>query len=322
MNHSAALERLCRVCGKSVTTKSVKTKYLCLKHVDALEQAFGITVNSDDPNAHPTYFCHSCKRVMDKVGPYYQYKTVLFEGWCPHTDERHCTVCDHYKTIQRGGRPPKPARTPGRPSDISPRYLMQHVRALSASSFLEPGESATVCQTHLSLPLAEFKCPLCRNLLRSPVELVPCRKVVCAECLCQEINDHNSLVCPCCNTDHLQDYSTIRAATPLVVNVLGSLCIVCSNCNAHMQLSTYREHITSRCQSSVPQVLPQSSIEEVLHQPLTAPLTALEQKLQTNLAKRSLTTGSEEGVLKLKTGGKVKKNTIIHMVLHLLRFSN
>ena len=47
-----------------------------------------------------------------------------------------------------------------------------------------------------------------------------------------------------------------------------------------------------------------SSVEDVLRRPLTLPLTPVEQKLQTSLARRSMS-GSPEDILRIKTGGRV-----------------
>ncbi len=205
--------------------------------------------------------------------------------------------------MQRGKRPPKISRTPGRLPSISPKYCIQHIRQVAPPPFIPSNMDIEVCELDVSVPVSEFNCPICFKVLRSPIQLVNCGSVVCAECLCSKIGD--SLVCPCCNSDHLQNFSTsIRPPPPLVVKVIGGLCIVCKNCNTHMQLREYRDHIASKnCTTSPQQVLPHTSIDEILHQPLTTPLTALEQKLQTTLAKRSIAGNSEEGVLQLKTGG-------------------
>ena len=231
---------------------------------------------------------------------------ATFQGWCVHTDDTGesgniaCTVCQHYADIQRGGRPLKPKKL-GRPPGNSPRYCIDHIREVAPQAFVESGEKVSFCESHHSVPLEDLNCPLCHNMLSCPVELVTCRMVVCAECLCDKLNQQNNLLCPCCNTDHVQDFTTIQQAPSLVVNVLGRLCVVCSNCKAHIQLKSYQEHLASRCTPSVSQVLPQTSIDDVLHQPTTAPLSTLEQKLQTTLARRSLTSSTPGGgVLQLE----------------------
>ena len=117
MNHKDALEKLCRVCARQVVTRSVKTKHLCTDYTDKLKAVFGVVVPSDKDDTHPQYFCNACKLVLFKAfstGKPYQHRTVVFRGWCSHTDDS-CTVCQHFQTSQRGGRPKKVKNTPGRP---------------------------------------------------------------------------------------------------------------------------------------------------------------------------------------------------------------
>ena len=254
------LERLCRVCGRCVTNKSVKTKYLCQNFRQELTSVFEIDIQMDDPNIHPSHFCHACKRVLTKAGPSYNHRTAVFEGWTAH--EVGCTVCEHYSRIQLGGRPPKRRRTPGRPPNMSPRYCIEHIRQVAPPPFTPPDMSVQVCELHLRVPASQFNCPLCKDLLKSPVQLATCGSVVCAECLCSRIGDQESLLCPCCNLDHIDPFSSITPAPPLVVNVIGSLCVVCKVCNTHIQLREYRDHDCNSPQ----EVLPHTSIDEILSQ--------------------------------------------------------
>lgn len=95
-----------------------------------------------------------------------------------------------------------------------------------------------------------------------------------------------------------------------MIKVIESLCVVCGRCQGHVQFNAYQDHLTKGCIPSVPQVLPQTLVDDILRQPVSVPLTPLEQKLQTNLARRSLSScSSEGGVLHMKTGGKVVTDT-------------
>lgn len=84
-----------------------------------------------------------------------------------------------------------------------------------------------------------------------------------------------------------------------------------------MRQDTYSAHIDSSCQScsSSSQDSPDTSIDEIMSRPLSTPLTAVEQKLQSRLAKRSLAASPEENVLKIKTGGQVSLSSTIHRVI-------
>lgn len=306
MDHTAVLESLCRVCGRLLFTKSWKTRYPCKDFLNQLHTVFDILAGSDDPNIHPTHICHACKGVMKKTKLGYHHRTVVFEGWCAHAeDEGNCTVCKHYKALKQPGRPKKTIRTPGRPPTISSQHCIEWVKDVAPDSLVLPDTPINVCGVHLHLPLSELNCPICCDILNQPVELVTCGRMVCAECMCRWLDQHNSLSCPCCYTDHLEDFNTIKKAPSLVVTSISRLCVVCGNCDNHMKLDTWKDH---HCTSTSPEVLPNTSVEDVLHQPISAPLTPIEQKLQTSLARRSMT---DEHVLQLKTGGKVIQNEYI-----------
>lgn len=296
------LEKLCRVCGRLLATKSMKTTYLCTDFLRQLQMVFGILARLDNPSVHPSRFCHACKVVMQKYKGKYQHRTSVFEGWSSHTDSDGCSTCQHFQGIQRGGRPKKVKRTSGRPPAISSKYCIDWVREKAPPPLLPPEEDIQVCSTHTHIPLTHLTCPICEDVLRQPVELVTCGSVLCAECICKWLLHHDNLACPCCYVDHLRDFNTIRQATSLVVNSISSLCVVCGQCNNHMQLNSYGNHLKNCIPFTPAEVEPNTSIEDLLHQPLSAPLTPLEQKLQTSLARRSLTEGN---TLQLKTGGKV-----------------
>ena len=71
-----------------------------------------------------------------------------------------------------------------------------------------------------------------------------------------------------------------------------------------MQLDAHTDHAKGDCTTHTRQVSSDSSVEDVLRRPLTSPLIPVEQKLQTSLARRSMS-GSPEDVLQMKTGGRV-----------------
>ena len=60
MDHSRALDKLCRVCGKAIMPKSAKVKHLCSEHTSQLMTVFNINVEHDNASMHPKHFCHPC----------------------------------------------------------------------------------------------------------------------------------------------------------------------------------------------------------------------------------------------------------------------
>ena len=226
MDHKGILEKLCRVCGRQVVTKSSRVKHLCADYENKLQAVFNLSMASNNVDTHPRFFCHSYKIVMFKsvnaVRPYrlYQHRTAVFKGWCSHTDGS-CMVCQHYKSIQVGGRSKKVKHTAGRPPSVSPRYCINHVHDVAP-----PTETINIRKQHQRPLFSELTCPICNEILRCPIELVTCNSVVCAECMCGWLQHQQKLVCPCCYSDHLREYeftTGIREAT-LFQRLLGSLC--------------------------------------------------------------------------------------------------
>ena len=73
---------------------------------------------------------------------------------------------------------------------------------------------------------------------RSPVELLNCSTLVCAECCCQWIRVSESLSCPCCYCDHLCYHDSIRPAHQIALTVLESLQATCKQCKQRVSLKT------------------------------------------------------------------------------------
>lgn len=205
-------ESLCRVCGRSVVSRSVKTKYRYEDYQDDLHTVFGVETHLDNPHIHPQYFCHACKTIVVKTPSQpFQHLTIPYTGWCDHMDDS-CDVCTHQNTIKRGGRPKKTKRTPGRPPNISTKYCTEHIRGIATPPLTHHGDEVNICSIHQAALTSELQCSLCNNILCSPVELVTCGSVVCAECLCNKIREQSSLECPCCHGSHLEDFTnTIRS---------------------------------------------------------------------------------------------------------------
>ena len=64
MDHITALKSLCRVCGYTLKKSGKSTKqYQCLDSPQILQDEFGINVAEDNPEIHPTTYCHPCRNV-------------------------------------------------------------------------------------------------------------------------------------------------------------------------------------------------------------------------------------------------------------------
>ncbi len=266
--HKAALERLCRVCGKSLLASKGKraTKYLCSENASELSDTFDLDISSDNPYIHPQCYCHSCRNIIyfnkrakaNKTE--YKPTSLQIHEWVDHNEL--CSVCT---ATLKTGRPKKPVRA-GRPPNISPQAIIKHIKAIAANSLIPDMDSANI----INVP-DELKCCLCSSLLDKPIELTTCQKYACAECCCLSIQKDDSLSCPCCGTDHVADFDTVRPPPEAILAFIRSL---------------------------------NTSIIHVLKKPSDVPLTPVEKKLQASLVTRSLQSEPSQ-TLQVQTRGQV-----------------
>ena len=138
----------------------------------------------------------------------------------------------------------------------------------------------------------ELTCRLCSGVLNQPIELTECESLVCAQCLCKWLREEGTLCCPCCSSDHLGDFTKVRAAT-VVQRILASL------------------------MESPPTTPPSSqqpdTIQEIIDKPSNSPLDPIEEQLQTALVKRSLKTSGDGTNVRVKTGGQVSNAAYTHV---------
>ena len=100
---------------------------VCCDYGESLHSTFGIDITRDSPTIHPQNFCHVCKNVLQRAKTEgYQHRTSPFVEGNEHIEDS-CNVCHYFDTLQKGGRPRKAKRTPGRPPNNSPRYCYEHI---------------------------------------------------------------------------------------------------------------------------------------------------------------------------------------------------
>ena len=131
-------------------------------------------------------------------------------SWVVHSDTA-CTSCDQYKhahTLTTGRKQKGKSPFWGRPRASK---AIAYIRAIAPSShrpkngtheYLLPSSCASY------FTLADLECNICTQILDGPVEL-PCGNTVCANCLCEKLDQKREMVCPCCPTEHLLDHTHI-----------------------------------------------------------------------------------------------------------------
>lgn len=118
----------------------------------------------------------------------------------------------------------------GRPSALSFRTAIDHITSIAPPSFF-PSQSAACGEMSTDDNVCpDLLCNLCSKLLVQPVQLTTCNNLVCMGCLCRHLEDTRELVCPCCSTDHMKEFSTIIPPSSVVITILGNQKITCTLC--------------------------------------------------------------------------------------------
>ena len=233
--HQNELKKYCRVCGERISRNRVA--FSCQDHADKIAQTFGVLCSDDNPDLHPPFICHGCysvttrsKKATEK-GRQYNHSIKVF-SWTSHSPDG-CAVCEHFQKVSTGGRPKKKCRNHGRPSTISIKSAIDHIRSTAPPFFFPIHDSPAREVTQLdneSAVTAELACKLCNRILDRPIQLTQCNTLVCMECLCKVLEEKGDLCCPCCHGDHLSDFSTLVHPTSVVMTVLGNHKVICSLC--------------------------------------------------------------------------------------------
>ena len=106
-------------------------------------------------------------------------------------------MCEHIAAVERGGR------QKGNQERASQLHFLPSCNKPCTIHTAPP---------HISMEeVARSTCPICRDLLEPPVTLTQCQMTVCCMCLVRWLEASQDLKCPCCYSDHLRDFSTIKS---------------------------------------------------------------------------------------------------------------
>ena len=122
--HTFHLHSLCRLCGERVKRK-VKDKFLttklCAKYVKDILSCFEVDVQEDSEHKHPRSVCQKCYRrlINRKTRPNLDSQAAenatkiahrvsfVWTDYNPCATITECTVCSHFHSTGKGGRPQK-----------------------------------------------------------------------------------------------------------------------------------------------------------------------------------------------------------------------
>ena len=220
--------------------------------------------------------------------------------------------------LHLGGRKMKEPVKRGRPGKSSKKGIANAIQRdapgtwkmtapLSLSRFLPPSTN---------LNLSDFQCAICNNIVDRPVT-TPCRKLVCAECVCDRVRtsaEDEDMQCPSCSDMHPVAATTFTKASDVVLKVLGGLLLQCEKpaCSAVVSLEHLRDHLQSGCiNNTLPTFSPSKlTVGQMLSCPIQSVPTCTEQRAAASVIQRLLHAPKAQAtpapVIKLTTDGSVR----------------
>lgn len=268
--HKRFLDTHCRMCAKRLG----KSKYSVQKYKEIIK-VYGIDPFQDSIDIHPQFFCNSCYltakhlKSTEEKGGFTTTNRVIF-NWVPHTDS-DCIVC----TVKIQGGRPKKISSSGRPTDLE-----QHIKATAG---IIPNAKVLVNSViGLSQPsILDITCGRCNMIVSHPLEILPCKKLVCRDCCLCLVKQKPCFKCPGCSEFHETVYESFSKVSPVVDNILMEVVMRCQKCGRQVKLGKYTDE---DCNSHVTQV----TAEEMINQPLEAEPTKLEKQAAVNVVSRLL----------------------------------
>ena len=280
--HKDFLSSHCRVCSKSLGN----AKYNCEKYPSVLG-CLGIDISSDDALVHPPFFCNVCYVTAKRISQSSQHRTSIIPvEWVPHSDEG-CLVCD---VRSKGGRPKK------RKSDGRPTLLCQHVMSVCSSTIPQFELSQLIDKTDQN----DLKCCSCGLAANKPVEIVPCKSLMCSSC-CFHLTYGEVFECPGCQSLHKSPESFTKPSLLVEKQFLHTL-VRCSKCYKQTRI----ENINKDCSQHNDEIH-DLTLRDIVNQPLEAEPTRMETDAAAHILSRTFRHKEANTSLKISTGGRVSK---------------
>ena len=213
-------------------------------------------------------------------------------NWPPHTEDE-CFVCD--ELCKGGGRKRKVST--GRPT-----LLQQHLQSLHSRI-----PHFDLSMVVLEADKQKVTCDQCSMAANKPVEIIPCRAIVCFNCSVLLARTQPSFNCPKCSKPHDSAAHTFARPSYQVEKLYNELLVKCGKCKCEVKLESVEEGCAYHGQlQSVP------TLQDIVNQQnLEKDPTNLEKQVAMTVVYRMLQTGSD--TLTVPTGGRVSK--LIYVLL-------
>ena len=261
--HIQFLQAHHRVCGKRLE----RVTYSCTNHRSLLQTVYGLDTTTDDSDTHPPSFCNQCYGTAKLTsstdrGPI---------QWSPHS-ETFCFICD---VKQKGGRPKKrKSHYTGRPSSLS-----QHIITVTCQL-----PSFSQSQVMSEAIRADLTCTSCHSEIKNPVELMPCKSLVCSTCSLRLIDTaSNTFVCPGCTLTHKCTTSSFTALSPIEERTIKDSVVKSYQCYRTVKLSSLDKTCDDHRQTSN-----DTTLSDIINRSMDSEPTALEKQVATSVVTRLL----------------------------------
>ena len=282
--HRQNLDNLCRICGKSF---GKNTKYTCSKYLQILE-VLSIDLSNDSEEIHPQSFCNSCylaaKRISSSSCNIVRRPVRQQLNWLAHS-EVNCNVCKG-----KGRGRPKNSHIGGRPS-----LLTAHIRSVACTNLPSFTLSQIVDKTYTE----SIICTLCKSAISEPVEIHPCKSLICCSCLEGHLNKElNTFECPGCSENHVKSITSVTKLSPIAEKMISNMMVKFNKCYNPVKLLKCKESCDHHGDTSC------SNLLEVVKRPLEVQPTTIEKQVVTNVVARLLHQ-NDNAIITLPTGGRV-----------------
>ena len=109
-------------------------------------------------------------------------------------------------------RPKKERKNRGHPGNNSMHTVWKHLNTIAPISFqaVQPLYPSRFHTPASNIPLADFQCPSCTNILNRPIQLTLCRKMICMDCFVAHMKG-GSGVCPSCSSHHEHGIDNVQS---------------------------------------------------------------------------------------------------------------
>ena len=285
--HLDFLNRHCRVCGKRLG----RDKYDCTKHSTILK-VYGLDP-SDEPCVKPPFFCANCYALAKWYFSTGKKPYRVPVEWFPHNDG-FCSVCDEKC---KGGRPAKKLKS----NAGSPSFLHQHIHSIACEI-----PTISLSQVVDTACGGDITCTSCKSAVKNPVEILPCKSLICCECSLGLISGSSEFTCPGCSESHKSSTTSFTSLSAIEEKMIKNTLVECEKCMRTIPLSSidkscgqHDSWLTLGSGSS-------ATLTDIVNQPLEAEPTTLEKQVATNIVTRLLHQTGQKRVVTLPTGGRVR----------------